>query len=207
MDALEGTQPPSWTRTVKYMCTWYTKLSHGPKVKKGLISCPPRNPHVEIISSSPKNITRLTSQRSNCSPHEWVHTQPISPLWRTWFISINMIDSDRSQVLLVSFYCRLEGRRTKPRLSLSSQTSLRQVQMRTRRCIPPPSGGGTGEVAGFTCVWCWVEGRGCSEFKFRRKQSYIGLKGTHTGDQEAQTGRQRGRILSFKTCGYGKHVG
>lgn len=169
-------------------------------VKKGLISCPLRNPHVEIISSSPQNTTGLTSQRSNCSHHGWVHTQPISPLWRTWFISIDMIDLDRSQVLLVSFHCRLEARRTK-------QTSLRQVQVRTKRCVPPPPGGGTGEVTSFTCVWCWGEGRGCSEFKFRKKQSYIGLKGTHTGDQEAKTGRQRGRILSFKTCGYGKHVG
>lgn len=74
-------------------------------------------------------------------------------------------------------------------------------------CSPLP-GGGTGEwLASHVYDVEGGEGRDCSEFKFIRKQSYIRLKETHTGDQEAQTGRQRGRIRSFKTCSYGKHVG
>ena len=49
-----------------------------------------------MISSSTGKITWLMSQRSNCSHHWWVQTSLIGPLWWTWFLSINMIDFDRS---------------------------------------------------------------------------------------------------------------
>lgn len=122
------------------------------------------------------------------SKYNWAHESEIKlfssrvsphttdqPSMANLVYKINMIALDRSQVLSVSFHCCLEGR-TKPRLILSLQTSLRQVQMKTRRCVPLLPEGGTIEwLASHVYDVGTGDGGYCSEFKFRRKKSYIRL--------------------------------